>query len=383
MPIRRAALILLAVCLGTSLVAQEPQTTLPPPAARPIEAPATPLPVEDASARVTKFSFFAYGDSRGTTATDGKELHIQHTRLMDFMIAKIEALAATAFPVRFVVQSGDAVARGANREMWDVSFSPIIDRLTRRGNTPFFFAVGNHDVTGVPTVGDPSREPGLRNTFSAMAKLIPPEGSPRRLSGYPTYAFGYGNVFMITFDSNIATDAVQLAWVTTQLEHLDRTRYRHVIVYFHHPPLSSGPHGGSHVEPSTAAIRDLYLPLFRRHHVRMILTGHEHFYEHWIERYIDEGASYRMDQIVTGGGGAPIYVYSTEPDLTAYREQTAVQRLTLEHAVKPGPTAADNPHHFVVIQVDGDRLSLEVVGSGVPFAPYNGRSRIELVDRVS
>jgi len=46
--------------------------------------------------------------------------------------------------------------------------------------------------------------------------------------------------------------------------------------------------------------------------------------------------------------------------------------------------AADNPHHFVIVQVDGDRLSLEVVAIGVaPFAPFDGRSRIELSDHAS
>ena len=114
-----------------------------------------------------------------------------------------------------------------------------------------------------------------------MSKLIPPEGSPRRLSGYPTYAFGYGNAFFIAFDSNIASDPIQLAWVADQLEHLDRARYHHVIAFFHHPPFSSGPHGGAsaapvpgtgqkapdRLEPQTVAIRTMYMPLFRKHHV--------------------------------------------------------------------------------------------------------------------
>ena len=76
--------------------------------------------------------------------------------------------------------------------------------------------------------GDPQRALGLHNTLTAMSKLIPPEGSPRRLSGYPTYAFGYGNAFFIALDSNIASDAIQFAWVADQLEHLDRARFRHV-----------------------------------------------------------------------------------------------------------------------------------------------------------
>ena len=50
------------------------------------------------------------------------------------------------------------------------------------------------------------------------------------MNGYPTYAIGYGNLFVLMIDSNIATDAMQLAWVTSQLQHLDRVRYRHVIV---------------------------------------------------------------------------------------------------------------------------------------------------------
>ena len=57
----------------------------------------------------------------------------------------------------------------------------------------------------------------MRNATASMAKLWPAEGSPRRLSGYPTYAFGYGNTFVITLDSNIAADPTQLAWVTSQL----------------------------------------------------------------------------------------------------------------------------------------------------------------------
>jgi hypothetical protein len=119
------------------------------------------------------------------------------------------------------------------------------------------------------------------------------------------------------------------------------------------------------------------MPLFRRHHVALLIAGHDHLFDHWVERYEDRGKKYRMDQIVTGGGGAPIYAYDGEPDLTAYREAS---RVTVEHLAKPGLTAAENPHHFVVIRVDGDRLSLEVVGSGADFAPYGGKSRIDLAD---
>jgi hypothetical protein len=58
-------------------------------------------------------------------------------------------------------------------------------------------------VGSATDLADPRRVQGLRNYFAANARLIPPEGSPRRLNGYPTYSFGFGNTFFIAFDSAI------------------------------------------------------------------------------------------------------------------------------------------------------------------------------------
>ena len=399
------ASVCLAFALSAVLIAQQPAVQ-PPPAAppwaavKPIEPPATPLTSEGASASVTKFSFFAYGDTRSSGAPDepgdGDIIHPEHSRVVDRMIAKTRELASTPFPVRFVLQSGDAVLRGPTAAMWNVSFTPIIERLTRGANIPYFFSAGNHDVTSMPP-GDPQRALGLHNTLTAMSRLLPPEGSPRRLSGYPTYAFGYGNAFFIALDSNIASDAVQLAWVTDQLEHLDRARFHHVVAFFHHPPFSSGPHGGAsatpmpgtgqkapdRLEPQTVAIRTLYVPLFRKHHVALLVCGHDHLYDHFVEHYVDAGVVHRMDSLVTGGGGAPIYAYVGEPDVRAYVTANAAQSVRVDHLVKPG-APDENPHHFVVVQVDGDRLSVEVVGTAAaPYTPYHGSAKIVLSDQAS
>jgi len=387
-------------------VAAQPPAVQPPPvlpwtAVRPIEPPETALPGENASAGITKFSFIAYGDTRSSGILgepgDGDIVHPEHSRLVDLMIERVRRLAATSFPIRFVLQSGDAVLRGQNAAMWNVSFTPIIDRLTRGANIPYFFSVGNHDVTSMPA-GDPGRALGMHNTLTAISKIIPPEGSARRLSGYPTYAFGFGNAFFIAFDSNIAGDPVQLAWVADQLEHLDRARYHHVVAFFHHVVFSSGPHSGASAdpapgtgmkapdrpEPQTLALRTLYMPLFRKHHVRLVVTGHDHLFDHFVERYSNDGATYRLDCLVTGGGGAPKYGYAGEPDLRGYLAAGASENIRVEHLTKPG-IAPENQHHFVVVQVDGDKLSLEVVGSGpTEYKPYGGsRSKLELSDRAS
>jgi hypothetical protein len=378
-----AALPAFGVLIITGVAAQQPPdaAVATPAVVRAIAPPSTPLPSEAASSGVTRFSFIAYGDTRGQA--DGAELQAAHTAVTDAMLAKIAALAATPTPVRFILQSGDAVVNGRIGAQWNTSFTPIIEKLTRGANIPYFFAVGNHDVTTMP-IGDMGRTAGLTNTLTAMTNLMPAEGSPRRLNGYPTYAFGYGNLFAIAIDSNIASDLTQLAWVKDQLEHLDRRRFRHVVSFFHHPPFSSGPHGGETIEPQTVSIRHLYLPLFRAHGVALTLTGHDHLLDHWVERYVHDGRTYRRDDVVSGGGGAPIYTYRAEPDLRDYMAAHADAEVRVEHFARPGPVAEDNPHHFVVVEVDGDRLTLEVVAAGsAKLAPYNGRSRIVLSDRVS
>jgi hypothetical protein len=217
---------------------------------------------------------------------------------------------------------------------------------------------------------------GLQNYFAANAKLIPPEGSSRRLKGYPTFAFGYGNTFFIAFDSDIPEDSVQFAWVRSQLEGLNRARYVNVALFFHHPPFSSGPHGGASVEYQAASVRKRWMPLFRTHHVRLLLAGHEHLFEHWVERYVDESGPHRIDQIVSGGGGAPLYAYTGEPDLRDYVKSAGTAKVSLQHLAKPSADPGANPFHYVVIHVDGAAISVDVVGVdwGRGFMPYRSNT---------
>ena len=334
-------------------------------------APATPLPSEAASAGVTKFSFIAYGDTRGRH--DGVELQAEHGLVIESMLATIKRAAAAGDPIRFVIQSGDAVLDGSIAAQWSVSYVPLINRLTQAGGVPYFLAVGNHDVGNATDLTDARRLAGLRNYFAANSALIPPNGNPRRLANYPTFAFGYGNTFVVAIDSSIPDDSTQFDWARSQLERLDRKRYVNVAFFFHHPAFSSGPHGGSRIESQAASIRARWMPLFRKHHVRLLLTGHEHLFEHWVERYVDASGKHRIDQIVSGGGGAPLYGYVGEPDVSAYLRADTASKITLEHLAKPAIDPGANPFHYVVVHVDGAKVSVEVVAAdwGRGFAPYH------------
>jgi calcineurin-like phosphoesterase family protein len=336
--------------------------------------PRTPLPPEAASAGITKFSFIAYGDTRGRH--DGTEVQAEHTLVVESMLRTIKAASTTADPIRFVLQSGDAVVDGSVAAQLAVSYIPLINRLTQEGGVPYFLSVGNHDVGGAMDAANPRRAAGLRNYFATNARLIPAEGSPRRLAGYPTYAFGFGNSFVIAFDSDIPDDTLQFAWVRRQLEGLDRRRYVNVIAFFHHPPFSSGPHGGANVEPQAASLRSKWMPLFRAHHVKLLLTGHEHLFEHWTERYRDASGPHRIDEIVSGGGGAPLYGYTGEPNLRDYLAANAADHVTVQHLAKPSLEPGGNPFHYVVVHVDGERISLEVIAVdwGRNFEPYRSNA---------
>jgi hypothetical protein len=338
---------------------------------KPIAPPPVPLPSEEQSRGVTRFSFILYGDTRGRQ--DGVALQGQHSLVVDGILGQIKKLQNTDYPVRFVLQTGDAVAHGQDAHAWNVSFVPIVDRLTQRGGVPYFMIPGNHDVSNAKTVDAPQRQEGLRNLLDAVRAQIPAEGSPRRLAGYATYSFGYGNTFVIGFDSIIANDDKQYLWIKGQLEGLDRQRYVNVFVFCHHPPFSSGPHS-VHPDESILALRTRYMPLFHAYHVRAVFSGHEHLFEHWVEHYADASGAHRMDFLVSGGGGAPLYAYQGEPNLADYLAANRGIKAQLQHLVRPGAEGALSPHHFVVFHVDGEKVNLEVVSvdgdSG--FHPYPG-----------
>jgi hypothetical protein len=204
-------------------------------------------------------------------------------------------------------------------------------------------------------------------------------GSPRRLKGYATYSFGYGNTFVVALNANIADDEKQYEWIKSQLETLDRTRYVNVVVFCHQAPFSSGPHGGANVEPPTIALRNSYMPLFHTHHVRALFSGHEHLFEHWVEHYTDSSGTHRMDLVVSGGGGAPIYPYTGEPDLRDYLKANEAGKVKLDHLVKPSENRGLNPYHYVIVRVDGEQLNMEVISVdwGTGFSPYRS-NKVEL-----
>jgi hypothetical protein len=106
------------------------------------------------------------------------------------------------------------------------------------------------------------------------------------------YDFVWGNVHLFAIDSDphepdgITADSSQARWLKSRLA-ASTTRWQ--IVYFHHPPFSSGSHGSS---------PELRWP-FAQWGADLVLAGHDHHYE----RLELGGVTY----IVNGLGGRSIY----------------------------------------------------------------------------
>ena len=92
------------------------------------------------------------------------------------------------------------------------------------------------------------------------------------------------DVLIVGLDSNRPRDPAQLAWLD---ETLAATTATWKIVALHHPPYSAGYQG------SSQDARDAFVPIFERHGVQLVLSGHDHDYQRSIEL---DGVTY----IVTG-----------------------------------------------------------------------------------
>ena len=59
-----------------------------------------------------------------------------------------------------------------------------------------------------------------------------------------------------------------------------------------------------------------------------------------------------------------------------YLKTYAAEKVSLEHLVRPGMNPGDNPYHYVLVQVDGERIRLEVIGVdwGRGFQPYRSNA---------
>lgn len=238
--------------------------------------------------------FIAFGDSGGG---GDDQFH-----LLDQMFA---------VPYDLMLHVGDvAYENGTIGEFEDNLFSVYVELFA---NIPFFPAAGNHDYETMQ--GQP-----FRDVFA----LPPGEGDER------WYSYDWGRVHFAVLDTE-QDYATQAAWLDRDLE-LSVLPWS--IVYFHRPPYSSGSEHGSDIE-----LRAALAPVLEKHHVQLVIAGHDHDYERTSPQ---NGVVY----VVTGGGGRGTRPVG-ESSFTVFSEQVI---------------------HYVDVEVGVEELVLHAIdGTGVEF----------------
>lgn len=239
----------------------------------------------------------------GDTGTGGRNQ-------MDIARAMVAAYKST--PYGLVAHVGDVSYRGSILDRWeDVWLRPYKSLLD--AGVRFEVALGNHELTEgqseetVQWIHERLEVLGYDNTY----RVVP-----------------YGPVDFFFLDS--ATPLVtgersgeQLAWLD---EELGESTALWKIAVMHHAPYSSSAKRGSNLE-----LRAAVEPLFIKHGVQLVLTGHDHTYERTTPQ---NGVTY----VVTGAGAKLSDVGRS--DFTA---------------------AAEKVLQFLMVEVDGVRLNFKAI----------------------
>jgi acid phosphatase type 7 len=202
--------------------------------------------------------------------------------------------------VEFVVSTGDNVyPLGLEKEYDRGLFRPFGSLMRRVALWP---TLGNHDYGDEGALRRRTADAYFRNFVL-----------PRHPGRERYYSFRYANAEFLAIDDEVTSFAPgsrQYRWIDATLR---RSRACWKIPFFHHPAHAE------YVKPKPGDIPKLrhlqrwLLPLFRRHGVRLVLSGHEH-------NYVRSRSLAGVTSVLTGGGGAALDPLPPSPSpLTAAR----------------------------------------------------------------
>ena len=207
-------------------------------------------------------------------------------------------------PELFIAVGDNAYPSGTEAEIQNHLFIPMADLLAE---VPLFAVAGNHEY-----VTDEA-QPYLDNLYLPTS----PTGGERY------YSFDWGHVHFVGLDSSCAIGLAskELCTLDAQKKWLEKdlagSQADWKVVFFHHPPWSSGDHG------SQFLMRREFSPLFEKYGVDLVLTGHDHNYERTRPMLGDSVApagQRGIPYLVVGGGGASLRPFSASaPEWSAAR----------------------------------------------------------------
>ena len=247
-----------------------------------------------------------------------------------------------------ILSVGDnAYDDGTEAEWTQNYFAPMASMLAK---SPTYLTFGNHDY--LTNQGQPQIDAGYM-----------PSNNPANTERY--YSFDWGHVHFIGLDTQCysgwtstpeCSKAEQRAWLEADLA---ANQQPWTVVFMHHPPYSTGEHGGN------TRVHDL-LPLFESHGVDMVLAGHDHLYERIYplrDGRITDPSEGGVPSWVIGSAGARLRAFVTsQPAITAYRDNVNFGFLNV--VVDGGTLTAD------FVNTDGRVIDSYTTTKQLPEAPF-------------
>lgn len=187
---------------------------------------------------------------------------------------------------RLWVFNGDLTNNGSQVEwdVWQDAMSPV---LTSRVLMPVH---GNHEI--------------FANIFYEQYALPQEPGLPDDLVEH-AWSLDFGNVHLVGLDSNVEARIIdQVDWLDADLAAARKDPdIDWIFVMMHHGVYSASNHG------PTMTVQQHWVPIFERHNVDMVFSGHDHDYERTFplrgDKVVDakDGIVY----VVAGGFFSPGY----------------------------------------------------------------------------
>ncbi len=189
-----------------------------------------------------------------------------------------------AWQPELLLHTGDIVYESGTAQEFIDKFFVVYSNLL--SEIPFYGSIGNHDYI---------------TDQAAPYKYF--FETPTNSGTEDYYSFNYDNTHFVSLNSNLdySVGSGMYNWVKDDLA---ATNKKWMVVFFHHPPFSSGEHG------SSTTLQEVLVPLFEQYNVDVVLNGHDHDYERFKKI---NGVQY----IVTGGGGNSLYDKTTDVEESA------------------------------------------------------------------
>lgn len=244
----------------------------------------------------------------------------------------------------FTINGGDLVVDGDQIDQW-IKFLGWTEKISSK--IPFMPTIGNHDDG--PGQGDTANY----NQIFALPKSLGIYGS--NTEDY--YYFTFGNAIFVslstqTFKEGNIPFEKQAKWLD---EVLTSNPKKWKFVYYHHPSYTKNVAFDISHEPNEVNQNAAFIPIFDKHHVDIVFTSHNHWYERFEPSACANAGNAGSAQpcsvgqdnydkgtvfVVSGGAGA-----FTIPGLLC--------------GTMRGRVKCSGDHHYVIVKIKNEVLTYE------------------------